>query len=112
MIDLRSRLQVGDPLARETKLSSADRERMRSRLRSAAIDIAPTQRGRWPAVAAAMLLVGVAAALVVPGPHSPPPAVSPTHVTASDLPLARQLQFSTPGGTRVIWTFNPNFYPR
>jgi len=37
-------------------------------------------------------------------PHAP---VSPSGVSAPG--DVRQLQFATPGGTRVIWQFNPDF---
>lgn len=35
--------------------------------------------------------------------------VDPVSVTADGGGERRQVQFSTPGGTRIIWTFDPDF---
>ena len=65
----------------------------------------------WPrpiAVAAIAILViasgGVGRRLVSGGARPAAPSAAPA---ASD--ERRQLQFATPGGTRIIWTFNPEF---
>ena len=45
--------------------------------------------------------------ILVARTHPPAPVVAPEAPSASgDM---RQLQFATPGGTRIIWTFNPDF---
>jgi hypothetical protein len=68
----------------------------------------------WPhplAIAATVVLT--MAAGVVAGRRLPPPREAPAIARAdAAAPAARrQLQFATPGGTRVIWVFNPEFEP-
>ena len=72
----------------------------------------------WPhplAIAATVALT--LAAGVVVGRRLPPPRdarEAPAMAHAGGGPIdgeLRQLQFATPGGTRVIWVFNPDFQP-
>ncbi|HJR59497.1 MAG TPA: hypothetical protein VJ813_08870 [Vicinamibacterales bacterium] len=64
----------------------------------------------WPirlafaSVALVMLLGGAGDHGRVPGQSSEAPGQAPTPADER-----RQLQFSTPGGTRIIWELNPNF---
>jgi hypothetical protein len=115
MKDLRSQLRQGDPLARESGPSPADIERMRGFLASASPPAASGQHGLFLALAAVLLFASVGSALLVraPLPQRPDeqPAAAPGGLAGAGSGL-RQLQFSTPGGTRVIWTFNPNLEVR
>jgi len=116
MNDLGERLRVEDPLLREPGLSPGDVERMRARVLAAARANRRTFNVRFVAVAAAATLATVAAIVVVARNPQPPLATDspspPAAVDTARLPETRQLQFQAPGGTRVIWTFNPNFEVR
>jgi hypothetical protein len=72
----------------------------------------------WPhplaiaATVALTLATGVVVGRRLPPPREPRDAPAMAH--AGGGPIAgelRQLQFATPGGTRVIWVFNPDFQP-
>ncbi len=107
MNSLRSLLRDGDPIAREGELSPDEAARIRQQLRS---ELAKSQRVARPVFAvltAAMILLAVGAALIARRPVS----LNPVPVEATDPALqggnseaSRQLQFVTPGGTRVFWT--------
>ena len=97
-------LRATDPLAREQGLSEEEVRTLRQKVVLPAVAPRP---GWWPgtlAVAGSVILalvVGAIAGLrLAPGsPESPRP-----QATAYE---SRQLQFETPGGTRVIWVLNP-----
>ena len=101
---LETLLRATDPLAREQGLSEAEVQTLRQKVVLAALAPRP---GWWPgAVAVAgsvivALVVGVLAGIrLAPGiSESPQPAVIAQE--------SRQLQFETPGGTRVVWVLNP-----
>lgn len=112
MRDIRSRLEEADPLRGDAGMSDADAARMRAVVLGATAELEP-RVAWWPrAVAAAAglaLMVGVGS---LAGRRTP----------ASDARLApqgaaaetvegerRQVQFATPGGTRIIWTLDPSF---
>jgi hypothetical protein len=97
-------LQAADPLAREEGLSAIEAQTIRQTVVLAAVE---TMRPGWLpgsfAVAASVagaLLVGVLAGVRAPGPAQTPQPVAAVHEQ-------RQLQFETPGGTRVVWVLNP-----
>jgi hypothetical protein len=110
---LQELLKDGDPVVRDASLPAADVERMRRRV----VD-AEQQRersfeiGRLPRLAAAMVILAAAAIGVVSW-RSPAGRESsekgPASRGAAMQPVTRQLIFETPGGTRVIWVFNPEF---
>lgn len=130
--ELRNLLRRGDP-AGAGQLDAADIERMRRRvlaearegesLRSVLANAAAQGAYRRVAIgaAAAVLLVATGAAIawrVKPESAGAvahqPPAVSPgigadSAVMPADLRPARTIHFVTESGTRVIWTFDPNF---
>ena len=54
-----------------------------------------------------LLLSAVTAGLFVAS--TPPAPVDEAVPTAVAAPHVRQLQFATPGGTRIIWHFDPQF---
>lgn len=102
MKDLRSRLTQGDPLLREDELSGAESRRLREQILAAKPASHPGQSRLALPVTVMLLFVAVGSMWLVrtsvPGP-----------MVESSAVRTRQLQFSTAGGTRVIWTFNENF---
>jgi hypothetical protein len=109
MKELKQLLAEGDPVAREPGLSDVDLQAMR---RTIVVESwrrpEPVPTSLWPrplalAVAlAACLTLGVGIGLRPGGRDLPgtPRPVAPT----SD--VRRQLQITSPGGTRIIWTFH------
>ena len=110
MNNLTDRLRDADPVPREPGLAPDTVASLR-RTVIAAVDAAPVRPVFWgrqlamAACLAVMVLTGVLAARRVP-----------TAIRESSDPLAAQLsqqptqvQFSTPGGTRIIWTLDPGF---
>lgn len=107
-------LRENDPAAtpNEARLEAHEVEA----LRRAAVTAAREPRAvpvRWQqplamaAVITLMIGVGAIAGLRVQVPEPPPSAVG---AAPEDAPAGqRQLQFATPGGTRIIWVFNPEF---
>lgn len=116
MTDLKTLLTDGDPVRKEGELSPADASRMR-RLIVAAAPEPSVVRTPWQrpfAIAAIGALVAVVGAIA--GHRRIVDSAPPTQATE---PLAaisgssmaderRQLQFATPGGTRIIWIFDQN----
>ena len=116
MTDIRDRLRDADPLLSDPALSADDIAAMRRRV----LDAVPetphvvTDWKRTLAIAAAVTLMAGAGidtarrasrAEPVREPSSPVPAA-----TAPLETMKTQLQFSTPGGTRIIWTIDPAFH--
>ena len=97
-------LRATDPLAREEDLSEEEVRTLRQQVVLAAVAPRP---GWWPgtvAVAGSVivaLVVGTIAGLRL----APGISESPRPATIAD--ESRQLQFETPGGTRVVWVLNP-----
>ena len=52
------------------------------------------------------LTAAAVAGIFVARDHPPEPLPAPAPAASGDM---RQLQFATPGGTRIIWQFNPDF---
>jgi hypothetical protein len=116
MNDLHSQLADGDPIVREGDLPSMDADRIRRAVSSARLDRRSThRRGRFVAFAAATVIVALAGAMSVwtPFAHRDAglPASGLSHLADGETNL-RQLQFSTPGGTRVFWTFHSHLETR
>lgn len=65
----------------------------------------PAKRRAPIVVIGGMLLTAVTGGLLVA--RSQPAPLRPSPVVAT--PDVRQLQFATPGGTRIIWQFDPEF---
>jgi hypothetical protein len=109
-MNLKQRLQKGDPVAREPEMSDGDIQAMRRTIvveaRRQTVPAPAAWRLRPLALGAALavcLALGISIGLrfgdgVSPGASSRP--VAP----ARD--LRRQLQITSPGGTRIIWTFH------
>lgn len=115
MKDIGRLLRDGDPVALEPEMSAADVQAMRRAVLAA---LATTDRAtsRWPgpllagAAVTAALAAGVFLGLRTPAPHMSPIEAALTQ--ASDVEGAhRQLQFASPGGTRIIWVFDSEFHP-
>jgi hypothetical protein len=113
----------GDPVAREGELSAADAEAMRRAIVSATDSRAPA--AFWPrpmflaATVAVTMIVGLVLGAGLPRmetritkrPTSTRLAAFETSTPATHFAERRQLQFATPGGTRIIWVFDPAFNP-
>jgi hypothetical protein len=115
MNDIRSLLEEADPLRRESELSETDAARMRAVVVSAARQ--PVRSS--PFWSGAVALAAAAALIVIAGALDERrlanrPLVSETEPAIAQTASSerRQLQFSTPGGTRVIWTLDPEFNVR
>ena len=110
--DIHALLDAADPLRHEPELSASDSARMRQALMSAMPQAAPAIAW-WPrALAAAALVVLMVIAGTVSNRDKARKVESgdATKVAVPiDPPERRQLQFATPGGTRIIWTLDPEF---
>ena len=119
MTDLRAQLRDADPLRTDGGMPLDDVDVMRRRVvdevQRHAVDSMFWPR---PMLLAATIALTLAAGVVV-GRRLPPPDATTRNSTggpASTVASAssvdrRQLQFSTPGGTRIIWVFDPEFNP-
>ena len=115
MTDLKRLLTDGDPVRKEGELSPADASRMR-RLIVAAAPEPSVVRTPWQrpfAIAVIGALVAVVGAIAGHRRTVDLPATQATEPLAaiggsSIADERRQLQFATPGGTRIIWIFDQN----
>jgi len=116
MTDLKTRLTDGDPVRTDGALSPADASRMRRLIVAAATEpsMVRTPWQRPFAVAVVGALVAVVGAIagdrrVVDSAPAAPSAEPPVVIGGSSIgDERRQLQFATPGGTRIIWVFDQN----
>ena len=96
--------------ARPEPLSAEEVAAIRRATIAAASFAAQPVARRGPAawIIGSALTTAVAGALFVAAstPRVLPQAPQPTPGVA---PVVKQLQFATPGGTRIIWHFNPSF---
>ena|SRR6185436_18980961 len=110
MKDWMTALRDGDPAAAEP-LSTDDAEAMR-RVVVAAAREERRQPLWWPQVLAfAAVVTLMVTASAVSGRHlaGQPSGTPPAPGEGVEAGERRQLQFSTPGGTRIIWVFNSEF---
>jgi hypothetical protein len=124
MTDWKSRLRDADP-ERRSATPADDLARVREIVIAAASIVPRRARPLWSrplAVAAVVLLtLGAGAATVrqvvvkrvaLPVAGNPQSASDPAVDASADAAAEverQQLQFSTPGGTRIIWVFDSNF---
>jgi hypothetical protein len=114
MSDIRDRLRDGDPLLGDPALPPEDVAAMRRRV----LDAVREPRGaaepwmewkRTLAIAAALALIAGAgidtARRAARTENRAAPRILPSAIAAAKT----QLHFSTPGGTRIIWTIDPAF---
>ena len=112
MKDIRSLLTEADPLRREPGLSDADASRIRAVVVGSA-RAAGASHVLWPqafAVAAVVVLMVIAG--LVAGRRLPigePGSLADQSIAPAAAGERRQVQFATPGGTRIIWTLDPDF---
>ena len=108
--DLGARLREADPVGREPGLSPDALAEMRRN-----VVVAARQEQRFVITRHRILaLVGAAALVAVAGvaiARKPDGRVVPASApaAASDQGRRTQVHFSTPGGTRIIWTIDPGF---
>ena len=117
MTDVRQLLNDGDPLRPDggnaASLSTVDAERMRRIIVSAALESRPS-RAPWQrpfamaAIAALLVVVGTMTGHQVIVAPAPTPGVPEPLAATGGGDDRRQLQFATPGGTRIIWIFDQN----
>src|ERR1700752_4817770 len=111
MTDLTTLLEEGDPVRTDGELSPANAERMRRRTVAPAREPAP----RWTPWRRPLVVCAIALLLVVVGTMRSHRTLERSVVPVD--PVAtfgggggdadrRQLQFATPGGTRIIWIFD------
>ena len=117
MSELRDRLKRADPVAHESPPSPSDLQRMRVTVLSA-VEQTQSPQPRWHRTAWALGAVAAVAVIVgIDRWSEPTPFPSDERrTTRATVDMAqtsppRQVQFQTPGGTRVIWIFNPEFQP-
>jgi hypothetical protein len=116
MTDLKTLLTDGDPVRKEGELSPADATRMRRLIVASAPEpsVARTPWQRPFAIAAIGALVAVVGAIaghwriVDPAPRTQATEPLAAIGDGSMADERRQLQFATPGGTRIIWIFDQN----
>ena len=96
-------LRSTDPLANEAGLSAAEIRAMRHAIIAARADSQARAWSPGPFAVAATVAVTLAVGVFVGMRFEPvpPPDVQPRAIEQ------RQLQFETPGGTRVVWVLNP-----
>jgi len=113
--DIGARLRDADPLRHDPAMTPAEIDAMRL----AVVAAADRREEPLPWFPPLLALVATAAALVIAvvgarmreTPGAPSGAASAESAASSPAGGRRQLQFATPGGTRVIWVFDPDFNP-
>jgi hypothetical protein len=117
MTDINKLLRDADPLRDrpDERLSDADAQAIRRAMVNAARQSAAAGlvwRRPFALAAAAVILIvvgGIAGDRGRERPESTAPATSANDIHGSSGELGRrQVQFATPGGTRIIWILNPN----
>lgn len=107
MNTLSDQLRDADPLADGDQLPATEVAAMRRRVLAAVPD-RPSRVPFWSRAAAVTAIGILALAAGARGARqAPAPAAMPVGIESSAEP--RQLQFATPGGTRIIWVFDPDF---
>lgn len=114
MKNLRRLLDEADPLRGEPALSTTDAREIRRTMLGAVETISAAFFPSALAVAALVVVMVVAGAAVgrklsVREPFQAADRSSGMTVAVGE---RRQVQFATPGGTRIIWTIDPNFQMR
>ena len=119
MSDVGDRLRSADPVDGEPPPSAEDLRRMRHAVTAAARDARPARAWGRPAWIAAVTAVVMVAGVSVDqlrraqgrgaSVASPRDAPGASAMSTGLARQRRQLQFVTPGGTRVIWVFDSEF---
>jgi hypothetical protein len=113
MKDLKRLLVEGDPVAREPGMSGDDIQAMRRAILVEARRQPQSAPASWrlqPLPLAAALAVCLAVGVSIGVRRSEDGSRSAPSATGANVPAARdvrrQLQITSPGGTRIIWTFH------
>ena len=112
MKDITKFLRDGDPAANEPGLSPQAAADMRRTVQNEAPSAEAGRHSWHQALALAAMVALTVAAAVIAGrpPVLPEPAVDrPAQVAGPGDGEKRQIQFATPGGTRIIWVFDSEF---
>ena len=110
MTNLGKQLRDGDPLGDAPSLLPREVQRIRQ---AVIAEVGRPSALWWPrpavvaATVAATLAVGVAIGRSLP--HETPVSPGIVERTEGVEPDRRQVQFATPGGTRIIWVIDPDF---
>lgn len=106
MTDVDRWLNEQDPLNWEPELPDAEAEALRRSILKAAASTAPSRKSaRQLVLAAGAITVFVVALVLTWVGHQL--SVALPHATVRTVQSTLQLQFSAPGGRRILWTFNP-----
>ena len=111
-------LQEGDPVGREPGMSPDDVQRIRRVVLASEVPARPRDWTLHVAVAAGLSLsVGLGTwfghdRIQPPLVQQTPAGLDRTAAPGLADPGRRQVQFATPGGTRIIWVFDANFHVR
>ena len=112
MTDIHDRLRDADPVLTEPGLTAEDAAAIRRRVIDAARQPHPAVV-EWKRTLALAATVALIAGLGIDSARrTPRQGERQTPVTAAPPPAGTtrtQLHFSTPGGTRIIWTLDPGF---
>jgi hypothetical protein len=115
MTDIKSLLRDADPVRHEDGLSSDDAQSIRREMLAALADApvaVPAWRRPLTLAAAAALIFGVSGVMGHRSSWNVESSREPVFAGADDDASGsvdrRQLQFATPGGTRIIWIFDQN----
>ena len=108
-------LRRADPIAHEEPPTFDEIQRMRRHL-MAAVDATGDTAWQIPQLRLLIAAIALIASFTAPLTHlwesrGAEVAETPSAPGSERLPDKRQLQFDTPGGTRVIWVFNSEFEP-
>lgn len=109
MTDLCDRLRDADPLLNDPGLPPEEAAAIRRRVLETARR-AQTRGITWTrtlAIAAAVAVI--AAAGIETARRTPRPEIVPGPARTAATGSRTQVQFATPGGTRIIWTIDPAF---
>jgi hypothetical protein len=113
MTDIKKLLEDADPLRTEEPLSPAEAQVLRTAMLEAAVTAPRTVRSVWhrPLAVAAVVVVLIGLGGVTGDRSSKPSSADlrGADPTQSDTNEKRQVQFATPGGTRIIWILDPGF---
>ncbi len=110
-------LREYDPAAGR-ELDPGQAARMKGSMLAATGETRPAPWRPVIAALAAMVVFVIATLLVSPPKTDPAPMTThsvanepmqPAEASENDSPTVRQIQYTTEGGTRIIWTLDPNF---
>ena len=108
MTDINRRLRDADPVRLEPGLPPESIARMRRAVLAAA-QAAPRHSILGSRQLALAACLGLAVVTGIIAAHRVPPAAVEVAAPSPASDQRTQVQFSTPGGTRIVWTLDPGF---